>query len=399
MEDKILDSLVSMAESIPHEDWRKAIDLAVRSLRKFFIFDNLVIYLSETIDKPLEAIYARSLGRGRTAEAEAAWGENVANQVLATKKVVLTNPKETRIDDRILSPYLLGLPLNMLKASGVLIIIRFGGPEFTHEQVQFAKLFSTNLTNILERHFFGESLIQLESIKYQTQLQDDFIATISHEFNTPLGFIKGYTTSLLRLDIAWDPSTVQEFLTIIDEETDHLIGLIGQLLDSGRLKNGKLPINFQPIHLDSLIRDLITRVCSRNKEVRIELTSEKIPPIQGDSTRIVQVFENLIENAIKYAPGSPILINILNRIDYLNVDISDQGPGIPNEHIPYLFERFYRVPGQVEKRGTGLGLFICKEIVLAHHGSITVDSGNEHGTVFHIILPILQPGNHSQVTG
>jgi signal transduction histidine kinase len=399
MEDKILESLVNMVESIPNEDWRKAIDLVVRSLRKFLIFDNLVIYLTETNDKPLEAVYARSLGRGRTAEAEAAWGENVVNQVLATKKVVLSNPKETIKDDRILSPYLLGLPINILQANGVLIIIRFGGPEFTNEQVQYAKLFSANLTNIFERRFFGESLIQLESIKYQTQLQDDFIATISHEFNTPLGFIKGYTTSLLRLDIAWDPSTIQEFLTIIDDETDHLIGLIGHLLDSARLKNGKLPINFQPIHLDSLVRDLTTRICSRNKEIRIELTSEKVPPIQGDSTRIVQVFENLIENAIKYASGSPISINIYNRIDHLEVDFSDQGPGIPKEHIPYLFERFYRVPGQVEKRGTGLGLFICKEIMLAHHGSITVDSESELGTIFHIILPILQPGNYSQVTG
>jgi signal transduction histidine kinase len=254
-------------------------------------------------------------------------------------------------------------------------------------------VFAAMLTHILDRHFFNECLVQFESVKHQTQLQDDFIATISHDFNTPLGFIKGYTTSLLRSDIVWDANTVQEFLTIIDDETDHLIGLIGQMLDSARLKNSKLPMDFQPIRLDSLIRDLITRLCNRKKELKIHFESEKVPPIQADSNRIVQVFENLIDNATKYAPDSSILINIYNNIDNLGIDISDDGPGIPNEHLPFLFERFYRVPGQSEKRGTGLGLFICKEIVQAHNGNISVVSSTGQGTIFHIDLPILQPGN------
>jgi signal transduction histidine kinase len=395
MEDRILDNLSKMIDPISNDDWRTAIDSLVHSFRKIFIFDNLVIYLSEQSDKPLEAVYARSLGRGRQAEADAAWGENIINQVLTTRDVVVSNPFEIKIDDRILSPYVLGLPLKMVEARGVLIIVRFGGPEYLPEQIQLARLFVANLASVFDRRFFTDCLVQFESVKNQTQLQDDFIATISHEFNTPLGFIKGYSTSLMRSDIAWDAKTVQEFLTIIDEETDHLIGLIGQLLDSARLKNGKLPINFQPIRLDSLIRDLITRVSSRNKQVQLELTSEKIPPIQADSTRIVQVFENLIENAIKYAPGTPIIINIHNGIDHLQVVFFDQGPGIPEEHIPFLFERFYRVPGQVEKRGTGLGLFICKEIILAHHGTISVENGENKGTVFHIDLPVLQPGIYS----
>jgi signal transduction histidine kinase len=397
MDNKTLEIISNMIESIAQDDWKAAIDSIVRSLRKIFVFDNLVVYLSEKAENPPEAVYARSLGRGRQAEADAAWGENITNQVLATGKIVQSNPQDTAENDRVLSPYVLGLPLKMLEARGVLILIRFGGPEFTPEQVQLAKLFAANLTHVFERHFFSECLIQFESVKYRTQLQDDFIATISHDFNTPLGFIKGYTTSLLRSDIAWDPATVQEFLTIIDEETDQMVNLIGQMLDSARLKNGKLPMDFQPIRLDSLIRDLITRICSRKKELIIDFVSEKIPPIQADSNRIVQVFENLIDNANKYAPGSLITIAVYNRIDHLDVDIADHGPGIPEEHIPFLFERFYRVPGQVEKRGTGLGLFICKEIINAHHGSISVETSGGQGTIFHINLPVLQPGNYTPV--
>ncbi len=398
MENNFLEVISNMTSSIAQEDWKTTIDDLVQSLRKIFVFDNLVIFISEKAENPPEVVYARSLGRGRKAEADAAWGETVTNQVLATGKIVQSNPQPAVEDDRVLSPYVLGLPLNMLKARGALILIRFGGPDFTPEQLNLAKLFAANLTYVFERRFFRESLVQFESVKLLTQLQDDFIATISHDFNTPLGFIKGYTTSLLRTDISWDSETTFEFLTIIDEETDQLINLIRQLLDSALLKNGKQPMDFQPVRLDSLIRDLITRLTSRKKEVIIQLVSDKIPPIQADSNRLVQVFENLIDNASKYAPGSIIAITIYNRIDHLVVDVMDHGPGIPEEHHPFLFERFYRVPGQNEKRGTGLGLFICKEIVNAHCGSIFVESSYGQGTIFHIELPVLQPGNYPQVS-
>jgi len=395
MDNKTLEVISNMTGSIAQDNWKAAIDDLVRSLRKIFVFDNLVVYLSEKAGNPPEAVYARSLGRGRQAEADASWGENITNQVLSTGKIVQTNPQITAENDRVLSPFVLGLPLNMLEARGVVILIRFGGPDFTPEQLNLAKIFAADLTHVFERRFFRENLIQFESVKLQTQFQDDFIATISHDFNTPLGFIKGYTTSLLRSDITWDSETTQEFLTIIDEETDQLINLIGQMLDSARLKNGKLPMDFQPIRLDSTIRDIITRLNSRKKESIIEFESDKIPPIQADSNRLVQVFENLIDNANKYAPGSNISITVKNCIDHLVVDFADHGPGIPDEHLPFLFERFYRVPGQSEKRGTGLGLFICKEIVCAHNGDISVESSSEHGTIFHIKLPVLQPGNLS----
>ncbi|MFH2040511.1 MAG: HAMP domain-containing sensor histidine kinase [Chloroflexota bacterium] len=397
MENNALDVISNMTDSIAQEDWKKAIDDLVHSLRKIVVFDNLVVYLSEKKENPPEAVYARSLGRGRQAEADAAWGETITNQVLATGEIVKSNPQIAFDGDRVLSPYVLGLPLNMLQSRGVLILVRFGGPDYTTGQLNLVKLFAANLTYIFERRSFRENLVQFESVKLLTQLQDDFIATISHDFNTPLGFIKGYATSLLRSDISWDPETTLEFLTIIDEETDQLINLVGQLLDSARLKNGKLLMDFQPVRLDSMVRDLITRLTSRKKEIVIKLTSDQIPPIQADSNRLVQVFENLIDNANKYAPGASISIAIHNRIDHLVLDVSDDGPGIPEQHLPFLFERFYRVPGQSEKRGTGLGLFICKEIVNAHHGSISVESSIGQGTIFHIELPVLQPGNYSQV--
>jgi signal transduction histidine kinase len=105
---------------------------------------------------------------------------------------------------------------------------------------------------------------------------------------------------------------------------------------------------------------------------------------------LAQVFANLFENASKYAPGSPIVLTLEAREDVQVVTFSDYGPGIPTEHLPFLFERFYRVPAHSGKRGTGLGLFICKQIILAHKGQITVKTTPGKGTTFRIELPVRQ---------
>lgn len=386
-----LEMLAGMSRSVSEDDWKGTLGSMVKTLREVLVFDNLAVYMADEEGNQVEAIFARSMGRGKQAEADATWGETIMNQVMTSGKIVRSDPEEVQNENRVLSPYVLGLPLNLLEGRGVLILIRFGGPQFAEEHVWLAEVFSVYLTSLLERHYHKEHLTQLQSVRYQTQLQDDFIASISHDFNTPLGFIKGYTTSLLRPDATWKPQTVQEFLTIIDEETDQLIGLIGQILDSARLKYGKLPMEFQPLSLDRVLADLVARVQSRKKDSSIILEYQKIPLILGDPNRITQVFENLIGNAMKYAPGSPISIQIRNDPDQVEVLLSDQGPGIPEEHIPYLFERFYRVPNQTEKRGTGLGLFICREIVLAHHGTISVKNREKGGTEFHIAFPAYQP--------
>jgi len=204
--------------------------------------------------------------------------------------------------------------------------------------------------------------------------------------HTPLGFIKGYTTSLLRSDTVWDAATQREFLTVIDEETDHLINLIDHFLDSARLQSGVMTMDFQPVRLDSLIRDVVMRVNARYKSLVIDLTLEKAPPLQADTIRLTQVFENLFDNAIKYAPEESIQITLATQRNEQIITFVDTGPGIPPEHLPFIFERFYRVPGP-SRRGTGLGLFICKQIVQAHNGQISVKTSPGHGTAFRIVLP------------
>jgi signal transduction histidine kinase len=390
MDDETLEIFTKISESIVTDNWKTALDSLFAMLRKKFVFDNLAIYVIEAIGTLPEAVYARATGRGRSKEAEVSWGEEIANQVMATGKMVVSIPSGALSTDRLAMPYLLGLPLKLMAGDGALVFVRFGGPEYTDEQMPLATLAAVQTARVFERRSLKESLTQIELDRHRAQFQDDFIATISHELRTPLGFIKGYTTSLLRSDTAWDTATQHEFLTIIDEESDHLMVLIDRILDSARLQGGSLPMDFQPLRLDALLRDVVMRIQGRHKTLKIVLDLVSARPIQADTVRLTQVFDNLFDNAIKYAPDSEITISLKVTADKQIVTFADRGPGIPAEHLPFLFERFYRVPGHPSGRGTGLGLFICKQIVQAHHGQISATAAPGKGAVFIIELPVRQ---------
>jgi signal transduction histidine kinase len=122
--------------------------------------------------------------------------------------------------------------------------------------------------------------------------------------------------------------------------------------------------------------------------------------VDADPTRLTQVFDNLLSNAVKYAPGSPVSITLKNSNDTCNIYVEDQGPGIAPQHLEHLFDRFYRVPdSSVTTHGTGLGLFICKEIIRAHGGDITVSSEVSMGTTFTINLPSKKEKREIQIVG
>ncbi len=117
-----------------------------------------------------------------------------------------------------------------------------------------------------------------------------------------------------------------------------------------------------------------------------------MPRVLGDGDRLSQVFENLFGNALKYAPGSPLAIGMTRDRKKLRITFADRGPGIPQEYLPFVFERFYRVPADSSSTGTGLGLYICHQIVKAHHGKIWAESVLGKGTTFIIELPLQASG-------
>jgi len=337
----------------------------------------------------MEIVYARAVGRGRSAEADASWGLTAAGQVVATGKSFLQGPgADADPDDRLSQAHRLGLPISRDgETGGALVLVRFGGPPFEAEHRRAAELAAMLVSQVLERRRWQEGQVQLRAMEQQMQLQEDFVATISHELRTPLGFIKGYSTTLLRSDTEWDEDTRREFLTYIDEEADRLNELIENMLESARLQSNTLPMNFQPTRLDALLRDAVERACSRYPGLQVEIDCPVLDPIQADAVRLNQVIENLFSNTVKYAPGSPVIISLRKRDDVQRIRFADRGPGIPAEHVDHIFERFYRVPGPGSHPGTGLGLFICSQIIRTHQGRMWVESTPGEGTTFIIDLP------------
>jgi len=369
-----------------------ALDEIIHLARPVFIFDNMVLYLKKG-EEALEPAYARAIGRGRSQEADLAWGEATAHQALQTNQVaILIEKMENYETDRTRLRYSLGLPLSWgsENALGALVFIRFGGPSFKPDQIRLSEFIAVHVAQLMGHTYLVQRVASLEAERRLNRLQEDFIATVSHELLTPLGFIKGYATTLLRDDIDWDSNTRQEFLSIIDDEADRLRELIENLMDSSRLQAGTLRMSFQPLRLDTFLKDMVLRAGSRNEEIQIYLDL-KINglQIQADPTRLAQVFDNLLSNAIKYAPGAQVKITLEKESKQAQMTVSDNGPGIASENLKNLFNRFYRVPSNnVTVRGTGLGLYICRRIIQAHGGEITVESVLGEGTTFHIYLPL-----------
>jgi signal transduction histidine kinase len=370
-------------------DWKAALDRLLAAMREEFVYDNVALYLLDPRRRYLEVAHARATGRGKTSEADISWGESIAGKVMAGGQVMLEEPAADPEKDRLDQPHVIGLPVSVAgRTEGALVFVRFGGPDFTQAHRLLAEWIADTVGSLLETRGLVAAKAELESVQRQMRIQDDFVSNISHELRTPLGFIKGYTTSLLREDTIWDDQTRREFLSIIEEEADRLSQLLTNMLESARLKSKTAKFRFQPLQLDALVRDVAMRVQSHAPDLNVQLDLAHVPPIMGDAVRLGQVFENLFGNTLKYAPGSPVTIGMRHDDRHICVTFADRGPGIAEEYLPFVFERFYRVPADASSTGTGLGLYICQQIVLAHHGKIRIESVLDKGTTFIIELPV-----------
>jgi signal transduction histidine kinase len=353
------------------------------------MFDNLVVYQNYA-DEQLNVIYAKALGRGQKDGADVSWGEALATQVAEKRTPIVEEPDPLDDGDRLKKPCLLGMPIiEFQKLSGIMVLIRFGGPRFSQDDIHLAGFISQQIALLAARQDFKEAVAVNKREQQQTQLKEDFISTISHDLRTPLGFIKGYTTTLLRPDTEWDKTVQLEFLQIIEQETDHLQELIDNLLDSTRLASGQLKMACQPVRMDVLFTDVITKFRFQNPDflVNVKLTGN-LSPIQGDPHRLSQVLQNILGNTVKYAPGSPVSISITQDERNTRISIHDRGPGISQNYLPFIFDRGFRIPDSSSSaHGSGLGLFICKKIIQAHKGQIKARSIEGKGTTFNIIIP------------
>jgi two-component system phosphate regulon sensor histidine kinase PhoR len=231
----------------------------------------------------------------------------------------------------------------------------------------------------------------ITEMKNVEKVKRDFIVNLSHELRTPLTAIKGFLETLQE-EVTLDG---KHYLGIASKHTDRLASIVEDLLVLSELEDSGTGLVLEPVDLRELVRETVHILEPGAREKKIHISIEgpgSGPRIEGDRFKLEQVFINLIDNALKYTEKGDVRVKIRETEDHVVITVEDTGAGIPAEHLPRIFERFYVVDKSRSKTfgGTGLGLAIVKHIVLMHGGTIEVESTPGMGTRFTLTLPAAQ---------
>lgn len=234
-------------------------------------------------------------------------------------------------------------------------------------------------------------LNDITELKRLEQVRKDFVGNVSHELKTPVATISGFAETLMAEGN--DSENIKEFSAIIYDEAQHLSKLISRLLELSRLESGKFKLQYEDVILNSVINSSINNIKKHYSHsypnIRVEMMNNDIT-VKGNYELISQVLINLLENAINYSTeGEEIVIKVIENDTEVKVMVTDKGEGIPNNELPRIFERFYRVDRARSRKtgGTGLGLSIVKHLVENHGGTVGVSSEIGIGSTFFFTLP------------
>ena len=231
-----------------------------------------------------------------------------------------------------------------------------------------------------------------ERLQRSFESQRRFIEDAAHELRTPLTAMKGNVEVALQRERS--TKEYQDVLSTSLGQVEHLARLVKALLTLTKFSGDHPPIHLHPVRLEPLITELISElsILAEEKGCPISAQLQNVPPIPGDVGQLKQLVINLLDNAIRHTPqGGSVTVSLQSSVDTVQLTIEDTGTGIPPEHLPHIFERFYRADQARDREsgGTGLGLAIAKEIAMAHHGLIEVRSRVGKGSTFIVTLPIL----------
>lgn len=219
--------------------------------------------------------------------------------------------------------------------------------------------------------------------------QRDFTAKVIHDMRTPITVIDGFARTLTDPHVNVSDSQAHEFLRLMSEASQRLVLLTDDILEMYRIEQPDMYYSISPVDLIQSVRSSVESFGNRAHRVTIVEPDQRIW-VMADDRRHQQVCINLLSNALKYAPQGSITITVTCDEHQAHVSISDEGPGIPAEYHPMLFRKFFQVPGRENAhRGSGLGLYICKALIEAQHGTIAVASTPGIGTTFTYSLPVI----------
>jgi signal transduction histidine kinase len=239
-----------------------------------------------------------------------------------------------------------------------------------------------------DRNLLGVTLLlaDVTNLRRIDEMKSGMLSVVSHELKTPLTSIRMAVHLLLEERIGPLTPKQTEILVAARDDSTRLHQIIENLLDMGRMRAGRASMNLAPVQPERMATDAVESVEAAYADKGVRLTVDippDLPPVLADVERLEHVFANLLGNALKYTPaGGEVTVSAAPAEEDVQFGVADTGPGIAREHLPRLFERFYRVPGQPGASGVGLGLAIAKDIVEAHGGRIWVESEPGEGARF-----------------
>lgn len=221
------------------------------------------------------------------------------------------------------------------------------------------------------------------------RVQNEFISSVSHELRTPLTAITGWSETLLYDEALQGDS--RRGIEIISREAGRLTGMVEELLEFTRMRDGRFTLNLEQVDVASLLEEVCFTYSELLRHDGIELEyappESGLPFVTGDPRRLKQVVLNILDNAAKYGRGGrKIEVRAMQQGEYVKISVRDHGPGIAREDLPHVKERFYK--GRGKERGSGIGLAVCDEIVARHSGRLIVDNAPAGGALITVLLPI-----------
>jgi PAS domain S-box-containing protein len=236
----------------------------------------------------------------------------------------------------------------------------------------------------------------ISSDRFVEEMKSEFVSAVSRQLRAPLTSIYGFAETLLRQDVLFGEEERRTFLGYIASESQRLTAIVDQLLDVARLDTGDLQVDLAPTNVGELVTEVVAGARANGDRHRfvVDLPDETLAA-QADRDKLRQVFAILVDNAVKYSPeGATVTVGVQRKDDSVEVRVVDEGPGVPQTEQERIFRKFYR--GNESERsagvgGTGLGLFIARQLVTAMGGRIWVTSEEGHGSSFGFELPVAEP--------
>jgi two-component system sensor histidine kinase KdpD len=265
----------------------------------------------------------------------------------------------------------------------------------TPGEERLLRTFASQAVLALERARLGQAEARARLLEESDKMKSSLLSSVSHELRTPLATIKASVTSLQDETVPWESEARRELLDAVEEETDHLNQLVGNLLNMSRIEAGALQLQRSWNSLQEIVSGVVKRLHPQDHRIEADFP-EELALVPVDYVLMEQVFANLLSNSIKYSPpGTTIWVRSRSADeDTLLVEVTNAGPPVPAEHLDRIFDKFHRVTAQDRITGTGLGLSICKGIVEAHGGRIWAENLPD-GLVFKFTLPLDWPGRPS----